>query len=107
MVLGTYYLTCMRKDSKGEGKSFGSFDEVILAYENKSVDVNATINVRHNGDWYKDTTVGRVIINAILPEEMDYIDDVIDKKRLSKLVNETYLIAGNQKTVEFLDKLIQ
>ena len=105
MVLGTYYLTCMRKDSKGEGKSFGSFDEVILAYENKSVDVNATINVRHNGDWYKDTTVGRVIINAILPEEMDYIDDVIDKKRLSKLVNETYLIAGNQKTVEFLDKL--
>ena len=105
MVLGTYYLTCMRKDSKGEGKSFGSFDEVILAYENKSVDVNATINVRHNGDWYKETTVGRVIINAILPEEMDYIDDVIDKKRLSKLVNETYLIAGNQKTVEFLDKL--
>ena len=105
MVLGTYYLTCLRKDSKGEGKSFGSFDEVILAYENKSVDVNATINVRHNGDWYKDTTVGRVIINAILPEEMDYIDDVIDKKRLSKLVNETYLIAGNQKTVEFLDKL--
>ena len=105
MVLGTYYLTCMRKDSKGEGKSFGSFDEVILAYENKSVDVNATINVRHNGDWYKDTTVGRVIINAILPEEMDYIDDVIDKKRLSRLVNETYLIAGNQKTVEFLDKL--
>jgi DNA-directed RNA polymerase subunit beta' len=87
----------MRKDSKGEGKSFGSFDEVILAYENKSVDVNATINVRHNGDWYKETTVGRVIINAILPEEMDYIDDVIDKKRLSKLVNETYLIAGNQK----------
>ena len=105
MVLGTYYLTCMRKDSKGEGKSFGSFDEVILAYENKSVDVNATINVRHNGDWYKETTVGRVIVNAILPEEMDYIDDVIDKKRLSKLVNETYLIAGNQKTVEFLDKL--
>ena len=105
MVLGTYYLTCMRKDSKGEGKSFGSFDEVILAYENKSVDVNATINVRHNGDWYKGTTAGRVIINAILPEEMDYIDDVIDKKRLSKLVNETYLIAGNQKTVEFLDKL--
>ena len=105
MVLGTYYLTCMRKDSKGEGKSFGSFDEVILAYENKSVDVNATINVRHNGDWYKETTVGRVIINAILPEGMDYIDDVIDKKRLSKLVNETYLIAGNQKTVEFLDKL--
>jgi DNA-directed RNA polymerase subunit beta' len=105
MVLGTYYLTCIRQGSKGEGKSFGSFNEVILAYENKSVDVNATINVRHNGIWHKDTTVGRVIINSILPDEMGYIDDLIDKKRLSKLVNETYLIAGNQKTVEFLDKL--
>ena len=55
--------------------------------------------------WYKDTTVGRVIINSILPDEVGYVDDRIDKKRLSKLVNETYLIAGNQKTVIFLDKL--
>jgi DNA-directed RNA polymerase subunit beta' len=105
MVLGTYYLTRQRKDSKGQGKSFGSFDEVLLAYENKIVDVNAIINVRHNGAWHKDTTVGRVIINAILPQEIDYVDDILDKKRLSKLVNETYLVAGNQKTVEFLDKL--
>ena len=105
MVLGTYYLTRKRKECKGEGKSFGSFNEVLLAYENNVVDVNATINVRHNGLWQKETTVGRVIINAILPEEMDYVDDMIDKKRLSKLVNETYLIAGNQKTVLFLDKL--
>ena len=105
MVLGTYYLTRVRKEAKGEGKSFGSFDEVLLAYENKSVDVNAIINVRHNGVWHKETTVGRVIINSILPEEIEYVDDIIDKKRLSKLVNETYLIAGNQKTVQFLDKL--
>ena len=105
MVLGTYYLTRKREGAKGEGKTFGSFKEVALAYENKAVDVNAIINVRHNGVWYKDTTVGRVIINAILPEEMAYVDDMIDKKRLSKLVNETYLIAGNQKTVVFLDKL--
>ena len=105
MVLGTYYLTRRRKGAKGEGKTFGSYDEVLLAYENKAIDVNAIINVRHNGNWYKGTTVGRVIVNSILPEEMDYVDDMIDKKRLSKLVNETYLIAGNQKTVIFLDKL--
>ena len=105
MVLGTYYLTRKRTGAKGEGKSFGSFEEVLLANENKSVDINAIINVRHNGVWHKDTSVGRVIINNILPEEVGYIDDLIDKKRLSKLVNETYLIAGNQKTVTFLDKL--
>ena len=105
MVLGAYYLTRKRLGAKGEGKSFSSFEEVMLANENKSVDTNTIINVRHRGVWYKDTTVGRVIVNNILPEEMDYIDDLIDKKRLSKLVNETYLIAGNQKTVIFLDKL--
>ena len=105
MVLGAYYLTRKRSGAKGEGKSFSSFEEVMLANENKSVDTNTIINVRHRGVWYKDTTVGRVIVNNILPEEMGYIDDLIDKKRLSKLVNETYLIAGNQKTVIFLDKL--
>ena len=105
MVLGAYYLTRKRSGAKGEGKSFSSFEEVMLANENKSVDTNTIINVRHRGVWYKDTTVGRVIVNNILPEEMDYIDDLIDKKRLSKLVNETYLIAGNKKTVIFLDKL--
>ncbi|MBC8345120.1 MAG: DNA-directed RNA polymerase subunit beta' [Candidatus Marinimicrobia bacterium] len=105
MVLGTYYLTRKRKGAKGEGKSFGSFQEVLLAHENQSVDINAIINVRRNGIWHKDTTVGRVIVNNILPEEMGYIDDLIDKKRLSKLVNETYLIAGNKKTVTFLDNL--
>ncbi len=105
MVLGTYYLTRKREGAKGEGKTFGSFDEVILAYENKVVDVNASINVRHGGAWFKETTVGRVIINSILPDGMDFIDHLIDKKRLSKLVNETYLVAGNKETVIFLDKL--
>ena len=105
MVLGTYYLTRMKEGAKGEGKNFGSFNEVILAYENKIVNINAKINVRHDSKWYKDTTVGRVIINSILPDEMEFVDDMIDKNRLSKLVNDTYLVAGNKKTVIFLDKL--
>ena len=96
----------MKKEGcKGEGKTFGSFNEVLLAFENKAIDINAKINVRHNSKWYKGTTVGRVIINSILPDEMEFVDDTIDKKRLSKLVNDTYLIAGNKKTVLFLDKL--
>ena len=105
MVLGTYYITRKRTGCKGEGKYFGSFTEVLLAYENKVVDINSIINVRHKDKWVKDTTVGRVVINEIIPEELDYVDDLIDKKRLSKLVNEIYLVAGNKKTVTFLDKL--
>ena len=105
MVLGCHYLTRPRKNAKGEGKSFGSFDEVIMAYENKVVNMNAIINVRHKGQWQKDTTVGRVIFNAIMPEELEYFNGIIDKKSLQKIVNDAYLLAGNYATVEFLDKL--
>lgn len=105
MVLGSYYLTRQRKGCKGEGKSFGSFDEVILAYENKAIDLHAIINVRTKDGWKKDTTVGRVLFNSILPEEMEYVDEIITKKKLEGIVNQTYLVAGNYKTVVFLDEL--
>ena len=105
MVLGCYYLTRPKSNAKGHGKSFSSLDEVRIAYENSAVDLHAIINVRHNGQWYKNTTVGRTIFNGILPEEMEYIDSLIDKKVLTSIVNNTYLIAGNYKTVVFLDNL--
>ena len=105
MVLGCYYLTRQRKGAKGEGKSFSCFDEVLLAYENREVDLNAIINVRHKGKWIKNTTVGRVMFNSILPEELDYVDGMINKKSLEKIVNQSYLVAGNYRTIEFLDDL--
>ena len=105
MVLGCYYLTRPLKGAKGEGKHFSSIDEVLLAYENKSVDMHAIINIRHNNSWHKDTTVGRVIFNSIIPEELGFIDLTVAKGDLAKIINQSYLIAGNHKTVEFLDNL--
>ena len=105
MVLGCYYLTLPKKDAKGHGKSFSSLEEVRIAHENGAVNLHAIINVRHKGHWYKNTTVGRTIFNSILPEEMEYVDTLINKKVLTKVVNQTYLIAGNFKTVTFLDDL--
>ena len=105
MVLGCYYLTRPMKDALGEGKSFSSIDEVLLAYENKSVSMHAIVNVRHNGVWHKDTTVGRIIFNSILPQELGFIDSTIGKGDLAKIINQSYLVAGNHKTVEFLDNL--
>ncbi len=105
MVLGCYYLTRAEKGVKGEGKFFGSLNEVTLALENKTVDIHAIIHVRYHGKWQKNTTVGRVLLNDILPDEMDYIDEMISKRRLEKIVNQTYLVAGNFKTVKFLDDL--
>ena len=63
----------------GQGKIFGSIEEVVIAYENRVVGLHAKINLKHKGSWFKDTTVGRAIFNSILPSEMDYIDALIDK----------------------------
>ena len=61
---GSWYLllTISKKGCKGEGKSFSSYEEVVIAYENKIVEINSIINFRLNGKWYKNTTVGRVIL---------------------------------------------
>ena len=105
MVLGCYYLTRPKTGTLGEGKSFGSIDEVLIAFENKRVDMHAIINLRHDGKWYKETSVGRAIFNSILPKELEYVDLTISKNDLVKIINQAYLVSGNYKTVDFLDDL--
>ena len=87
------------------GKLFGSLNEVLLAYENRAIGLHAMINLRHKDKWIKDTTTGRAIFNSILPDELNYVNKLIDKKLLTEIVNQCYLIAGNYKTVVFLDQL--
>jgi len=105
MVLGIYYLTRSKKGATGEGKSFSSANEVSLAYENGVIDPHTIINVRMDGVWYKETTVGRVLFNSIMPLEMPYYNEMIDKKKLTAIVGKSYQDCGNYETVEFLDKL--
>ena len=105
MILGSYYLTKLKAGDLGEGRLFGSINEVLLAYENKVVGLHAKINLRNKGHWVKDTTIGRAIFNSIIPDEMEYVNNLIDKKLLTSIVNQCYLIVGNYKTVIFLDDL--
>ena len=105
MVLGCYYLTRPKEGDKGEGKFFGSIGEGLLAYENKAVGLHAIVNVRHNGEWIKNTTVGRIIFSSVLPEGVEFVNDLINKKKLTQIVNHVYLITGNFQTVLFLDRL--
>ena len=105
MILGCYYLTRERTGQKGEGKMFGSIDEVKMAYDNDKVGLHAIVNVRHNGEWHKNTTAGRAIFNAIVPDELGYYDEMISKKRLSFTIGESFVKAGNDKTVKLLDDL--
>jgi len=105
MVLGCYYLTRPKNGDKGEGKMFSSIQEGLLAYENKAVGLHAVVDVFSDGKWIKKTTVGRIILNSILPDDVNYVNKIIDKKQLTRIINHAYLISGNHQTVLFLDRL--
>ena len=105
MVLGFYYLTRSKKGALGEGKSFYSADEARLAYENKAVSLHAIVHARLNGQWQRDTTVGRILFNSIVPEGLPYYDEMLTKKRIERIVGECYHKLGNYQTVQFLDRL--
>lgn len=104
IVLGLYYLTKVRAGAKGEGKIFSDIAEVIIAYNSKVVDLHAKIKVRINGQMIE-TTVGRVIFNEIVPEEMGFINELLIKKSFSGFIYKMFIKIGNEKTAKFLDDL--
>ena len=103
MVLGCYYLTMEREGAAGEGSIFKDEQESVLAYESGEVSLHAGVTVRRsNGERLK-TTVGRIIFNEVIPQELGYINQVCDKKTLSRIVAECYRKLGNAHTAELLD----
>jgi DNA-directed RNA polymerase subunit beta' len=106
IVLGCYYLTQEKSGGRGEGKVFSTPNEAILAYESGAVDLHVHIRVRLTHDTPPvETTVGRVIFNEAIPEELRFINDVADRKVLSSIVSEAYNKLGSTKTVQLLDAL--
>jgi len=104
MVLGVYYITRQKTDVPGEGKSFSSFREAMLAYELGEVDIHAKVKIRMKGAKH-DTTIGRALFNSLLPEKMPYINELISKKSVERIVSTVFQDAGNYETVKFLDAL--
>ena len=128
MVLGLYYLTKARPGSKGEGKKFACIEDVLIALEMGEVETLTPIKLRYTG-WVIDldkafdnqnilhtepieyaraemsTTVGRVILNDVLPAEMAFINGLLKKKGLTQLVQYCYLKFGLATTVTMLDKV--
>lgn len=112
MVLGVYYLTKVGTNHKGDGKTFGSSDEVIIAYDQGIVELHSRINVRiektENGETKFEmikTTPGRVIFNEIIPEEVGFKNITFGKKELRNLIGDVYSNAGTAKTAVFLDEM--
>ncbi len=106
IVLGCYYLTKERGGSKGEDKSFANVSEVVSAYDNGELDINARIRARI-GDQIHDTTAGRVLLYEILPPAIsfDKVNRLMVKKALQDLVHEVFIDEGRDATVKFLDDL--
>jgi len=106
MVLGCYWLTKERLGVKGEGKVFGSAEEVRIAFDAREVEEHARIKVRLAGSLVQ-TTVGRVLLSEILPSGLPFANanKLMTKKEMSKLIDAVYRQTGHRDTVEFLDKI--
>ncbi|MGE5591946.1 MAG: DNA-directed RNA polymerase subunit beta' [Bacillota bacterium] len=104
MVLGIYYLTQQRPGARGEGKFFANTSEAIMAYQTGVIGLQALIKVRYEGKMLE-TTVGRLLLNERLPEELRYINQVVDKKGLGKIVGTCYRHFGNTETARVLDAI--
>ena len=112
VVLGIYYMTRERVNAKGEGTAFVDADEVHRAYHAGHVDLHAKIRVRlENEDGalaLTETTVGRVLLYDIVPPELPFasVNKIMDKKAISRLVNDCYRNVGLKDTVVFADQLM-
>ena len=113
MVLGLYYITKIRPGAKGEGMNFYGPEEVIVAYNEKAIDMHAKIGVRlpvdkqdpSKGEHIVQTTAGRIIVNQFVPEEVPYVNEVLGKKPLRKIITEVIKSTGVTRTAQFLDDI--
>jgi DNA-directed RNA polymerase subunit beta' len=128
MVLGVYYLTRAKPGTRGEGRTFGSIDEVLMAWDAGEVETQTPIRLRYTGPLidmttaYDDqavvqaemieaknhmlsTTVGRVILCDNMPKDFPFINGLMKKKGLGQLVSFTYLRYGPEMTVTMLDHI--
>src|SRR5437899_661630 len=128
MVLGVYYLTRPKPGAKGEGRTFGSIDEVLMAWDAGEVETQTSIRLRYTGSLIDmttaydeqaivhaeeiaaknhmlNTTVGRVILYDNMPKGMPFLNGLLKKKGLGQLVSYTYLRYGPEMTVTMLDHI--
>jgi DNA-directed RNA polymerase subunit beta' len=102
IVLGIYYLTKLAVNRKGEGRAFSDVDEILHAVHDKQVDLHAKVKVRIKGKLIE-TTPGRVILNTVIPTEMPFHNELLNKKRIQALIQSVYKTMGTKITCKFLD----
>ncbi|MCL4138670.1 UNVERIFIED_CONTAM: hypothetical protein GTU68_060606 [Idotea baltica] len=108
IVLGLYYMTRQNINVKGEGMIFSDVDEVRRAYENDVTNLHAKIKVRLKNTAIRDTSVGRALLFDILPKGLPFelINQDLNKRAISRLINACYRRVGLKETVIFADQLM-
>ena len=113
MVLGLYYITKIRPNAKGQGLKFYGPEEVIVALNERAIELHAKVSVRlpkdkmnpEAGAQMVETTAGRIIVNQFVPEEVPYVNEVLGKKALRKIITEVIKNTGVSRTAHFLDDI--
>ncbi|MDD3166775.1 MAG: DNA-directed RNA polymerase subunit beta', partial [Bacteroidales bacterium] len=113
MVLGLYYISKFRSGAKGEGLTFYSAEEANIAYNEGHVTLHAKVKVRvkdldENGQSVIrliETSVGRVMVNEFVPEEVGYINEILTKKSLRDIIGKIIAKCGVARTAQFLDDI--
>ena len=108
IVLGVYWMTRIRPGAKGTGKTFPSVQNLIYAFDNKHIDLQAAIKCRINGK-VEDTSVGRAILSDVVPREVPFetVNRVMNKKALADLIDKSFRMAGAKSTVILADRLME
>ena len=125
MVLGSYYLTLDKDGEKGEGKVFRNMDEAMMAYDAKDITLHSKIKVRRTVDFngtpvsgLVETTMGRMIFNRPIPQDLGYVDRstpedalkfevdfLVGKKQLGQIIDRCIKVHGTEHTAEGLDEI--
>ncbi|MDD2572986.1 MAG: DNA-directed RNA polymerase subunit beta' [Firmicutes bacterium] len=123
LVLGLYYLTAHVPGEKGEGKVFRDYNEMLMAYEERDVELHSKVKVRmtdrsDGSTGMVESTVGRFIFNQAIPQELGFldrsipenrfkleIDQLVDKKTVGKIIDRCYRLYGNTETAVVLDRM--
>lgn len=107
IVLGIYYITNVKAGASGEGRVFGSVDEAVSRYELGEVAVNAEIQVPHplKKKERVATTVGRLLLHAIMPDRKTFVNEPLDKSRLKGIIGRVLSEFGQERCAQFLDDM--
>ncbi len=104
IVLGIYYLTSEIRNGAGEGKYFDDEDELMRVVDCDWVNIRSKIKFLMDGEFIE-TTPGRIIFNKLIPEDMRFRNEVVNDKRLSKIISEIFQKYGSTATVKVLDDI--